>query len=59
MPLILARLKGMNAEEINKTQKTDAPQHAEQGLYLEHFWQYVYDLEAAVFLFRTGNIRRA
>jgi hypothetical protein len=58
MPHILASLKGMNAEDIKKI-KIDAPRHPERELYLEHFWQNVDDLEEVVFLFQTGNIRKA
>ena len=51
MSHILARLKGVNIEDIKKVLKADAPQHAEQGLYLEHLWQNVDDSEEVVFLF--------
>jgi hypothetical protein len=51
MPHILARLKGVNLEDIKKVLKIDAPQHAEQGLYLEHMWQNADDSEEVVFLF--------
>jgi hypothetical protein len=44
MPHILASLKRMNAEDIRKKLKIDAPQHQERGLYLEHFWQNIDDL---------------
>ena len=56
MSHILARLKGVNVEDIKKVLKADAPQHAEQGLYLEHLWQNVDDLEEVVFLFRIENL---
>ena len=59
MPHILARLKGVNLEDIKKLMKNDAPQHAEQGLYLEHLWQNVDDSEEVVFLFRIENLRKA
>jgi hypothetical protein len=51
MPHILARLKGVNLEDIKKVLKIDAPQRAEQGLYLEHMWQNADDSEEVVFLF--------
>ncbi|MGC2385878.1 MAG: hypothetical protein WA460_02250 [Nitrososphaeraceae archaeon] len=59
MPHILARLKGVNTEDIKKVLKADAPQHAEQGLYLEHLWQNADDLEEVVFLFRIENLIKA
>ena len=59
MPHILARLKGVNLEDIKKALEADAPQHAEQGLYLEHLWQNADDSEEIVFLFRIENIGKA
>lgn len=53
MPHILARLKGVNVEDIKKVLKADAPQHAEQGLFLEHLWQNADDSEEVVFLFES------
>jgi hypothetical protein len=59
MPHILARLKGVNLEDIKKALEADAPQHAEQGLFLEHLWQNDDDSEEIVFLFRIENIGKA
>ena len=59
MSHILARLKGVNVEDIKKVLKADAPQHAEQGLYLEHLWQNVDDSEEVVFLFGIENLIKA
>ena len=59
MPHILARLKGVNLEDIKKALEADAPQHAEQGLYLEHLWQNADDSEEVVFLFRIENLGKA
>jgi hypothetical protein len=59
MSHILARLKGVNLEDIKKVLKADAPQHAEQGLYLEHLWQNVDDSEEVVFLFGIENLIKA
>lgn len=59
MPHILARLKGVNLEDIKKVLKADAPQHAEQGLRLEHLWQNADDSEEVVFLFRIENLIKA
>jgi hypothetical protein len=46
----------VNVEDILKA---DAPQHAEQGLYLEHMWQNADDSEEVVFLFRIENLIKA
>ena len=59
MPHILARLKGVNLEDTKKVLEADAPQHAEQGLYLEHLWQNADDSEKIVFLFRIDNVGKA
>ena len=59
MSHILARLKGVNVEDIKKVLKADAPQHAEQGLYLEHLWQNADDSEEVVFLFGIENLIKA
>ena len=59
MPHILARLKGVNLEDIKRVLEADAPQHAEQGLYLEHLWQNADDSEEIVFLFRIDNLGNA
>jgi hypothetical protein len=59
MPHILARLKGVNLEDIKKVLEADAPQHAEQGLYLEHLWQNADDSEEIIFLFRIDNLGKA
>ena len=59
MPHILARLKGVNVEDIKRVLEADAPQHAEQGLFLEHLWQNADDSEEIVFLFRIDNLGKA
>jgi hypothetical protein len=53
MPHILARLKGVDLEDIEKVLKADAPQHA------EHLWQNADDSEEVVFLFRIENLIKA
>ena len=59
MAHILARLRGVKVEDIKKVLKADASGHAEQGLYLEHFWQNADDSEEVLFLFRTDDLSRA
>jgi hypothetical protein len=59
MPHILARLKGVNLKDIKRVLEADAPQHAEQGLFLEHLWQNADDSEEIVFLFRIDNLGKA
>ena len=56
---MLAKLRGVRAEDIKGVLKSDASVHAGQGLYLEHLWQNVDDGDEVLFLFRTTNIDRA
>ena len=55
----LARLRGVKLEDTKKVLKADAPNHAKQGLYLEHLWPNTDDLEEVLFLFRTDDLGRA
>jgi hypothetical protein len=48
-----SKTQGVNIEDIKEVLKADAPQHAEQGLYLEHLWQNADDSEEVVFLFES------
>lgn len=59
MAHMLAKLRGVKFEDIKRVLEADAPQHAEQGLYLEHLWQNADDLEEVLFLFRTDDLSRA
>jgi len=56
MEHMLARLKGVKFEEINKTLKHDAPMHAKEGLYLTYIWQNVDDPDEVLFLFLVDSI---
>ena len=59
MPHILARLEGIKPEIIKSVLKADAPQHAQQGFYLEHIWQNSDDKNEVFFLFKAKNINHA
>jgi hypothetical protein len=56
---ILARLKGVKFDDIEKILKADAAKHAEKGLYLQHLWQNIDNPNEVVFLFKTDDIARA
>lgn len=56
---MLAKLRGVKAEDIKGVLKADASIHAGQGLYLEHLWQNVDDADEVLFLFRTTNLGQA
>jgi hypothetical protein len=55
MAHMLARLRGSRIEDIKSVLQADAPNHAEQGLHLEHLWQNVDDPDEVIFLFRIDN----
>jgi hypothetical protein len=56
---MLAKLRGVKAEDIKKILKADASGHAEQGFYLEHLWQNADDPEEVLFLFRVDDLEHA
>jgi hypothetical protein len=56
MAHVLARLRGVKVEEIKSMLEADAPNHAEQGLYLEHLWQNLDDPNEVLFLFKTRDL---
>lgn len=58
MAHVLAKLKDVKAEVLKKVLQTDAAQHAEQGLYLEHLWQNADDANEVLFLFRADDLHR-
>jgi hypothetical protein len=59
MTHVLARLIGVELEDVKKVLKADASKHAEQGLYLEHLWRSLDDSQEVLFLFRVNNLCRA
>jgi hypothetical protein len=59
MTQVLARLIGVEVEDVKKVLKADASKHAEQGLYLEHLWRSLDDSQELPFLFRVNNLSRA
>jgi hypothetical protein len=59
MPHVLAKLRGVGIEEIGTILRTDAPYHAQQGLFLDHLWQNTDDANEVMFLFRTDDLHRA
>jgi hypothetical protein len=59
MTHVLAKIRGANPEEIKKVLKSDADRHAQEGLYLEHFWHNTKDNNEVFFLFRSEDIAKA
>ena len=59
MAHILAKLKGVQFSEVEKTLKNNFLQHAAQGLFLEHLWKNQERNDEILFLFRTLNLDKA
>ena len=59
MDHILARIRGMKMEDIKSVLRTDASQHAEQGLILRHIWHNADDPDEILFIFTTPNLEQA
>ena len=58
MPHLLATLRGVKQDVIKEVLESDAPFHAEHGMYLEHLWQNADDDDEALFLFKIDNIEK-
>jgi hypothetical protein len=56
MSHILATLRNVQLEVIGQILRNDAPEHAKEGLYLEHLWQNIDDENEVLFLFRADNL---
>jgi hypothetical protein len=59
MAHMLAKLRGVKAEDVIKILQADADGHAEQGFYLEHLWQNVDDPDEVLFLFQVEDLDHA
>lgn len=56
MSHVLATLRDVKLEVIAQVLRNDAPEHAKEGLYLEHIWQNTDDENEVLFLFRADNL---
>jgi hypothetical protein len=59
MAHVLARISGVNLDQMKKILKSDAPKHAENGLKLAHLWQNAEDPDETIFLFHAENVSQA
>lgn len=59
MAHVLAKLRGVKIEVIKQVLAQDAPQHAREGLYLEHLWQNADDADEVQFIFRATDLDHA
>lgn len=53
---LLARLKGVPPDELKKILLNDAPEHAKEGLFLEHLWINEDNEDEVLFLFRAEDL---
>lgn len=56
MPHVVAKLTGVKFADVKRQLETDAPGHAEQGMYLEHLWRNADDPNEVLFLFRVDDL---
>ncbi len=59
MAHVLARLRGVKLDEIELVLLSDAAEHAERGMTLEHLWQNADDQEEVLFLFQADDLNQA
>jgi hypothetical protein len=59
MAHILAKMNGVKVEDLRKQLESDAPGHAQHGLYLEYVWQNADDSADVMFVFRTEDLKDA
>jgi hypothetical protein len=59
MTHVLAKIKGVDPQEFKEYLQQEEEKHAEQGLYLEHYWHNTKDQEEIFFLFRSDDISKA
>ncbi|HWC74681.1 MAG TPA: hypothetical protein VG454_12170 [Gemmatimonadales bacterium] len=59
MAHMLARLRNVPLAAIKHQLEADAPQHALDGLFLEHLWQNADDNNEVLFLFRVNDLGQA
>ncbi len=59
MAHVLARLGGVKLDEIELVLLSDAAEHAERGMTLEHLWQNADDENEVLFLFQAEFLDQA
>lgn len=58
MPYLLATLRNVATDLIKEVLESDAPFHAEHGMFLQHIWENAEDDEEVLFLFKIDNIEK-
>jgi len=52
---MLARLRNVKLAVVKRRLAADAPEHAADGLFVEHLWQNIDDPDEVLFLFRVTD----
>jgi hypothetical protein len=59
MAHILARITGVNFDDIEMVLLSDAAEHAERGMNLEHLWKNADNADEVLFLFSADDLDNA
>jgi hypothetical protein len=59
MDYVLAKLTGVDIAKVKATLKAQAPVHAGQGMFIQHFWLNTDATDEVQFLFRVDDLSRA
>lgn len=59
MDHVLARIRGVNIEDIKAALAADAGRHAQEGLVFRHIWQNADDRAEILFIFSAADLDRA
>lgn len=59
MAHILARIVGIKYDDIEMVLLSDAAEHAERGMNLEHLWKNADNEDETLFLFSANDLDRA
>ena len=59
MAHVLASLRNVTLDAVKRRLEADAPEHAAEGLFLEHLWQNIDDVNEVLFVFRVTDLDTA
>ena len=59
MGYMLAKLRNVKIEAVRQRLEFDASEHRADGLFLEHLWQNIDDVNEVFFLFRVSDLDAA
>ena len=51
MAYMLAKLRNIRLEAVKQRLETDAQEHAAEGMFVEHLWQNIDDVNEVLFCF--------